>query len=306
MREGSASGAVFPENFAQTLRLRHGILKRIRSFFDESGYLEVETPLRVKCPGADFYIDALPADRGFFLATSPELHMKRLLSLKIDRIYQFTHSFRAEEEGHLHSTEFAMLEWYRAGTDYMGIMQETELLLRNIVGIAAENETEWTFPFKRITVSELYRETAGWDPVDQWDEDRYFSDWERKVEPELRSMKAFFLMNFPAPLAALSKTGREDPRICERFELFLDGVEIANAFTELTDVDEHARRFAADLEKRDCMGKAHYPRDESFMRALKAGIPECGGIAVGIDRLVMALLGISHIDQVQTFPMSRI
>ena len=306
MKECFSPEAAFPGDFSQTLRSRHKIIKKIREFFDKRGYLEVETPIRVRCPGIEPYIDALPAGEGFFLASSPELQMKRLLCSKVDRIYQITRAFRMEEEGHLHSPEFTMLEWYRAGTDYLGIMDETEELIRAVVEDADYKTVSWHFPFERIRVDDLYEKKAGWRPSQSWDEDRYFSDWAEKIEPFLYSLKGFFLIDFPAPISSLSRIKEENPLLCERFELFMNGIEIANAFTELTDYEENVSRFEKARMKRKEMGKDIYPVDEGFLRSLNSGIPDCGGIAVGIDRLLMAVLGLNNIDFVQTFPMSRL
>lgn len=306
MKESSFSEYAFPDNFFQTLKVRHQIRKKIRNFFDQRGYIEVETPIRVRCPGFDPYVDAIPSGTEFFLATSPEFHMKRLLSPEIDRIYQITHAFRAEEEGHRHNSEFSILEWYRTGTDYLGIMKETEDFIRSIgEGIDCSSSIH-RFPIERIAVDELYSENAGWRPSLDWDEERYFSDWVEKIEPFLFTLNNVFVFDFPAPLASLSKIKGDNPLVCERFELFVDGIEIANAFTELTDYDEHLIRFKKVREKRNRMGKDQYPMDRGFLNSLKSGIPECGGIAVGFDRLIMAILDLDHIDFVQSFPLSRL
>jgi len=307
MRECSSRAGAFPERFSNTLRIRHTILKNIRSFFDNRGYIEVETPLRVRCPCMDPYIDALEAGDGFYLSTSPEFHMKRLLALDIDCMYQITRAFRAEEQGQHHNSEFTMLEWYRKGTDYLGILDETEDLIRFLASDIVVSGGVWQFPFERMTVGQLYRLEAGWDPCSTWDEDRYFRDWVEKIEPSLQSLRGVFLLDFPAPLAALSKIRRDNPAVCERFELFMDGIEIGNAFTELTDYREHEIRFQTTREKRQAMHKTAYPVDELFMQSIRSGcMQDTGGIAIGIDRLVMALLDLQHIDMVQAFPLSRV
>lgn len=298
--------AQFPDNFLHILQARHTIIKKIRKFFELQGYLEVETPVRVKCPSMDPYIDAFEAGQGLYLSSSPEFHMKRLLDLDFDRMYQITRAFRAEEEGRHHSPEFTMLEWYRKGTDYLGVLNETEDLVKFILCDADFTAEQWLFPFSRIRISELYSEKAGWDPCGSWDEDRYFRDWAEKIEPYLYSFQAVFLLDFPAPLAALSTIKAGNPLECERFELFMKGLEIGNAYSELINYDEHVLRFNQAGEKRQRMGKAPYPPDESFLKSIQAGISGCGGIAIGVDRLVMALLGLSHIDLVQTFPASRL
>lgn len=305
MRKPASSYPVIPKSFAQTIKARHTIIKRTRSFFDDGGYLEVQTPIRVTCPGIEAYVDAIPAGRGFYLATSPELQMKRILAAGIPKIYQITHAFRAEELGPLHCPEFLMLEWYRTGTDYLGIMEETEELLQAIIEGLNYDCCRLTFPLPRMSVDDLYYQAAGWRPSVAWDEDRYFSDWVEKVEPVLRLQNGLFLNEFPVALASLSRLKRGQPQICERFELFLHGIEMANAFTELTDYDEHLRRFKDASRRREQMAKEVYPIDEDFMESVRIGIPECAGIALGLDRLIMALLGHSSIENIQTIPPRR-
>jgi len=297
---------MFPGDLAATLRLRHSIMQEIRRFFDNRGYTEVETPIRVPCPCVDIYIDAFTAGASLFLSTSPEFHMKRLLGLNLERIYQIGRAFRAEEAGRHHSAEFTMLEWYHTGTDYRGIMQETEQLVRRLAEALGPRCEAPSFPFARISVSELYGKYAGWDPVRCWDEERYFRDWAEIIEPALAGLGAFFLQDFPAPLAALAKIRPDDPLVCERFELFIRGLEIGNAYSELLDYDEHVRRFEHAAAARTAMGKQPYPPDAGFLEALRQGLPACGGIAVGVDRLIMALLGLDDINQVLAFPAERL
>jgi lysyl-tRNA synthetase class 2 len=299
----------FPDNFKQLLITRHTINKKIRSFFADAGYVEVETPCRVKCPGIDPYIDAIPAGSGFYLATSPELQMKRLLALGIPRIYQITHAFRSNEHGSVHNSEFAMLEWYRTGTDYWGIMEETEQLLNYLMERDSENHDIPLIkknPFQRMSVDELFREQAGWEPSKAWDEDRYFLDWVNKIDPYLATLSVIFIYDFPAPLSSLSKLKSNNQQVCERFELFIRGLEIANAFSELTDPLEQEARFKKALRKRRMMKKEEYTIDEKFIDALKGGLPACSGLALGIDRLIMALYGYSEIGMVQAFPETRL
>ena len=298
--------AIFPDDFSTTLRLRHTIIQAIRLFFDNRCYTEVETPLRVPCPCIDIFVDAFPAGASFFLSASPEFHMKRLLRLDLERIYQIGHAFRAEESGKHHSAEFTMLEWYRTDTDYLGIMEETEQLVRHVAQILGPRCTALSFPFARMTVAELYEKYAGWNPAAGWDQDRYFRDWAEKIEPALAGLGAFFLMDFPAPLAALAQISRDNPLVCQRFELFIGGLEIGNAYSELLDYDEHVRRFDQARTARAAMGKEPYPADAGFMEMLRLGLPACGGIAVGVDRLIMALLGFDNIVQVQAFPAERL
>ena len=298
----------FPDNFTQLLKIRHTVNKKIRNFFNDAGYIEVETPCRVKCPGIDPYIDAIPAGSGFYLAPSPELQMKRLLTLGIPCIYQISHAFRANEHGSLHNSEFTILEWYRTGTDYWGIMNETEQLLRYLMDDYGEHQdvTLTQAPFLRMSVDEVFKDQAGWEPSQAWDEDRYFLDWVNKIDPYLATLSVVFVHDFPAPLASLSKLKDDNAKVCERFELFIHGLEIANAFTELIDPLEQEARFKMALEKRRIMKKEEYVIDEKFLDALQTGIPACSGIALGIDRLIMSLYGYSRIDMVQAFPEARL
>ena len=301
----------FPDNFKQLLITRHTINKKIRSFFTDAGYVEVETPCRVKCPGIDPYIDAIPAGSGFYLSTSPELQMKRLLALGIPRIYQITHAFRSNEHGSLHNSEFTMLEWYRTGTDYWGIMEEIEQLLIYLMARDSENQdipliNINKISFQRMSVDELFREQAGWEPSKTWDEDRFFQDWVDKIDPYLATLQVTFVYDFPASLSSLSKLKNNNHQVCERFELFIRGLEIANAFTELTDPQEQEARFKKALAKRHMMKKEEYTIDEKFLDALRSGIPACSGVALGIDRLMMALYGYAEIGMVQAFPEARL
>jgi lysyl-tRNA synthetase class 2 len=301
----------FPNNFKDILLSRHFILSAIRTYFNAAGYIEVETPIRVVCPGLEPYIDAIPAGNGFYLSTSPELQMKRLMTVGIPRIYQITHAFRAEESGPFHNPEFTLLEWYRINTDYLGIREETEQLGKNIVEALNDNKEinyniNLAVPFKCCSVDNVYLQCAGWQPSENWDEDKYFNDWIEKVEPYLSSLKGVFVFDFPAPLASLATLKKTNKKVCERFELFINGLEIANAFTELIDSVEQEKRFINALLKREKMGKARYPIDANFLNALRSGIPECAGVALGIDRLIMALLGYTDINMVQTFPISRL
>lgn len=297
----------FPDGFSAILKKRHLLLTRIRNFFNQRDYLEVETPSRVPSPGFDPYIDAIPAGEGYYLAPSPELQMKRLLGLGIERIYQITHAFRADEQGPHHNVEFTMLEWYRTGADYLDILEEAQELVVYLTVRCGFADSEPTKPFPRISVKDLYLQQAGWDPCTRWDEDRYFKDWVDVVDPWLCRQGTIFVVDFPAPLASLARVPDDRPDICERFELFMNGLEIGNAFTELTDFAEHEQRLRHAQEKRSLMQQEVYPQDPGFMDFVRTGImPESGGMAIGVDRLFMALTGISHIDMAQAFPVSRL
>lgn len=282
------------------LVLRSRILQGLRAWFNREGFIEVETPVRLPTPALEMHIDAEPSGTAF-LRTSPELHMKRLLAAGYDRIYQIGPCFRKGERGNRHHPEYTMLEWYRTHADYRDIMRDTEQLLAalsELPGLAAPLSPP---PFPRFTVESLFLEHAGWNPVTDYDAERFEHDLVTLVEPALPRMSPVFVMDYPAPAAALSrpKPGRE--QVAERFELYINGIEIANAFSELTDPVEQRRRFEDWAEQRRAQGAPVYPLDEDFLSALELGMPLSGGIAMGIDRLAMVLAGASSLDAVMAF-----
>jgi len=281
---------------AERLRLRDLVVRRLRGWFQERGYVEVDTPQRVACPGIDVHLDAIPAGAGRHLATSPELEMKKLLAAGCARIFQISRAFRADERGERHCPEFSILEWYAAGEDYRNLMAATEEL---VAAAAAALEGEgvptrldaWPRPFVRLGVDEAFDHWAGWRPSRAFDEERFFADFVARVEPRLGGLGAVFLSDWPAPAGALARRKPGAPAVCERVELFLDGIEICNGFTELTDAREQEERFARDNAERARRGKEAYPVDRAFLDALASGIPACAGNALGLDRLLMALTG---------------
>jgi elongation factor P--(R)-beta-lysine ligase len=274
----------------------------IRAFFHQRSYREVITPVMVRCPGLDQHVEALSAGNGLFLATSPELHMKRLVCRGVERIFQITPAFRDEEQGAHHTAEFLMLEWYSVGCMYMDMMCETEELIRHVTGTCPHMSAGFSHPIDRMQVDQLYESVAGWRPSEDWNEDRYFHDWVTSVEPYLQGVPALFVYDFPAGVSALSRISPLNDRICERFELFIHGIEICNAYTELTDPEEHRIRFEHAAQRRMRQGRAAYTADEHFLRSVDAGLPMCAGNALGVDRLIMALTGARHIRQVSLFP----
>ena len=289
-------GAFAALPFVERLRLRDLVLRRLRAWFHDRGYVEVETPQRVACPGIDAHIDALPAGDGWFLATSPELEMKKLLAAGCRRIVQVARAFRAEEHGERHNAEFTLLEWYAAGEDYRDLMAHTEELVAAAAAVL-DNEgiatrlTAWPRPFARLGVDEAFERWAGWRPSRAFDEERFFEDFVTKVEARLEGLGAVFLADWPAPAGALARRSADDPAVCERVELLLDGVEICNGFSELTDAGEQQERFERDNAARVRRGKIPYAPDRHFLDALTSGIPACAGNALGVDRLLMALTG---------------
>lgn len=289
--------------FRDRLRLRDRVLRRLRDFFRERGFLEVETPQRVLCPGIDPYLDALPAGPGFWLAMSPEIEMKKLLAGGMTHLFQVARAFRAGERGERHHPEFTLLEWYAAGEDYTHLMAVTESLVRATAQVFTEARVRtripaWPTPFVRLSVDDAFDCWAGWRPSAAFEPERFFEDLVERIEPRLGELGAVFLHDYPARVGALARRRPGSPAVCERVELYLDGLEICNGFSELTDAIEQEERFARDNAERERLGKEPYPVDRRFLDALAAGIPAAAGNALGVDRLIMALAGVSRLADV--------
>jgi lysyl-tRNA synthetase class 2 len=286
------------------LELRARVMRGTRDFFMDRGYLEVETPLRVRVPAMEDHIDAEPSG-GCWLRTSPELHMKRMLCAGYERIFQIGACFRRGERGERHLPEYTMLEWYWAGAESEDLIPETLALLKAVAGVAGKtifDGVDLAAEPQVITVQEAFEAWAGWDPVAGFDADRFDVDLVEKVEPVIALEKGpVILKDFPAARAALSRLRTEDARVADRWELYLGGVELANAYTELTDAEEQRKRFLGCAEGRNERGQDLYPLDEAFLGALQNGMPACAGIALGMDRLLMRLLGTSDIRDVVAF-----
>jgi elongation factor P--(R)-beta-lysine ligase len=292
----------------EALAIRSAALRAIREFFHLEGFVEVETPTLLATPALELHIDAIHAANGF-LRTSPELHMKRLLADGCSRIFQMGPCFRNGERGDRHNPEFTMLEWYRADADYLDILRDmrrlipfvcqavhgsTRLLYR---GQSIELSGDW----HRLTVQEAFTRWAGWDPVVAYDADRFDLDTVTKIEPNIPVDRPAILTDYPAPAAALARCRQGSPPVAERWELYAGGMELANAFTELVDAAEQRRRFQECAEERRSMSKEIYALDEEFLAALEHGMPPSGGVALGVDRLVMLLADASSIEQVRPF-----
>ncbi len=284
------------------LEIRARVLRQVRAFFDTRGFVEVETPVRIAAPAPEPHIDcpaaiarpdAAALARPTFLRASPELQMKKLLAAGMDRIYQIGPCFREGERGRRHSPEFTMLEWYRTSADYLDILADMEALLSELFNF---NDHKG-FKGLRLTVREAYLRWAGWDPLEAWDQDRFDFDMATKIEPNLPK-GPLFLMDYPAPAASLARLKADDPRVAERWELYVDGLELANAFTELTDPVEQRRRFESARAERRALGEADYPLDEEFLDAL-GRMPPSGGVALGVDRLVMLACGVQDIAEIR-------
>ncbi len=293
---------------SDVLRLRSGVLQAIRSFFVERDYIEVETPVRLPAPALELHIDAEPSG-DWWLRTSPELHLKRLLAAGHSRIFELGPCFRKAERGTLHRPEFTMLEWYRGDADYHDTLAETRDLVIHVAtevlgvariqrnGTAVDLSADWVVS----TVADAFTSHAGWDPVSEYDADRFDLDLVGRVEPALPDHLPAVLMDYPVEAAALARCRPGPPAVAERWELYIAGLELANAFGELTDPVEQRLRFTECSEARKRAKKEVYPLDEPFLEALESGVKPCSGVALGVDRLVMLLGDFSDIGDVRAF-----
>ena len=289
------------------LERRARILDGIRAFFKREGSLEVETPLLVPQAAPEQFIDPFSVN-GWFLSTSPEMHMKRLMAAGYGNVFQITHCFRKGERGQLHNPEFTMLEWYRVGADYLGIIEDTERLVLAVAGDLGLGSTiryqgrdiDLSRPWPRITVSKAFRKSADWDPVLRHDPERFDLDLVDKVMPGFSVNRPTVLLDYPAANASMARLKPGNKKVAERTEVFIAGLELANAYTELTDAAELEKRFREVVEETGDSG-SHRPMPRRFLKAM-ADLPACGGIALGVDRLVMLLCDAASIDEVVAFP----
>lgn len=286
------------------LELRGRVVGAIRSFFRGRGYLEVETPVRVPTPAMEPHIDAEASGRAW-LRTSPELHMKRLVCAGYGKIFQIGPCFRQGERGSRHLPEYTMLEWYRADADSGDLVTETSELLTAVCadfGRSIFSGVDLAAPPCRLSVRDAFRDWAGWDPVEAFDSDRFDVDLVERVEPRIADFQVpVVLEGFPAERSALASLDPRDPRVALRWELYLGGMELANAYTELTEAAEQRRRFEDCGRERAKRGQEVYPLDEPFLAAMEQGMSPCAGIALGIDRLLMVMHETTDISDVVAF-----
>ncbi len=289
---------------------RAELLAEARAFFDSRGYVEVETPVLVPSPGLDLHLDAFRVTETRFLSTSPEYQMKRLLADGHARIYQITRAFRAGEIGSRHNPEFTILEFYRTQAGVEAIMRDTEQLVARLTGGSVRlgaRVIDTCPPFRRMTVLEAYAQYAGVAAAEtlRWaaeDEDQFYRVLVDVVEPALALLDhAVFVTEYPTTQASLARKKPSDPRVAERFELYVAGLELCNGFGELTDPVEQRARFVKDQADRANAGKPIYPIDERFLEALEKGLPETGGNAIGFDRLAALCCGSVEIASVMSF-----
>lgn len=274
------------------LKARATCLQRIRSFFDEQGFCEVETPVRLPAPANEAFLEPPPAGKNRWLRTSPELHMKRLLAAGAGKIYQIGPCFREYECGRKHNPEFTMLEWYRPNETIQALYEDVQALVVTVLNRPLKPQV--------FQVAERYRTLAGWDPLTAWDEDRFDEDMALIIEPSLPKEGLVYLVDYPAPAAALARLNPNDPRVAERFEAYLNGIEIANGYGELIDATEQRQRFEATIAMRQSRDLLVYPIDEDFLTALPA-MPPTAGIALGIDRLIMIACEKTSLSEVRAF-----
>jgi lysyl-tRNA synthetase class 2 len=315
-----------PTASLDALRMRAEILAKIRAFFAEREVLEVETPLLASAPVTDLHLQALScryrgpgADGGLtlWLQTSPEFAMKRLLATDSGPIYQICKAVRDGEAGRRHNPEFTILEWYRPGWDHHRLMDEIDELLATVLG---------TDSGERLTYGEAFLRYADVDPHRESDEalrtrvselgvpsagglgrdDLLDLVLTHVVEPKLGHCQPTYIHDYPASQAALARVRPGTPPLAERFEVFVEGLELANGYHELSDPTLQRQRFEADLAARREAGLPEVPIDEHLLAALEHGLPDCAGVALGFDRLVMLAMGTREIADVVAFPVERV
>lgn len=313
-----------PSASQAALKSRAQQLAFVRGFFTQRGVLEVETPVLGWCGVTDVNLDGIHAQvaagsrTGGWLQTSPEYHMKRLLAAGCGSIYQVSRVFRNGEHGRRHNPEFSMLEWYRTEFDDVALMEEVSDLVCGWLGCQRPEVVQYRGALEHwagidpfaATDRELMRR------CEQWLEPEQLADLGRDgcldllmsfaVEPHLGRDKPVFITGYPASQASLARVSRSDGfEVAHRFELYINGLELCNGYWELTDPEEQRLRFEADNELRRRSGKPKMVVDEAFLAALAQGLPECSGVALGLDRLLMLKLGVQDISEVLAFPFDR-
>lgn len=315
----------------QNAQKRSEVLHQVREFFRLRNVVEVETPALSQGTVTDVYLDAFTCKYNFladsaadqstdlYLQTSPEFHMKRLLASGYGCIFQIAKAFRHEESGKNHNPEFTMLEWYRIGFDQFDLMSEVADLLQVVLGGNKAVLSSYQDIFMQtVSVDPLatnFDELVGvlnkHEPAAEWliemnDPDLLLQFiFTEIIEPTIGLNEPQFIYDFPIAQASLAKRSSDDSRVAQRFECYFKGIELVNGFNELTDATEQVARFEEDNAKRAAQGLSSKPIDKNFIDALKHGLPECSGVALGIDRLVMLALGIKNISEAQSFSIER-
>ncbi len=312
----------------QNLQQRALILARIRAFFAEKEIMEVDTPVLSGAAITDPHLESFATrytgpghaeGKPLYLHTSPEFPMKRLLAAGSGPIYQLCKVFREGEAGRRHNPEFTLLEWYRPGFDHHALMNEVAELVAPLLGLDGKSVDKLSYreAFLRhadidplaVSLEELHSCAVGLG-ITGFDEEHDRDVWldlilTHAVEPRLGRDGLCFIYDYPASQAALARLNPENPQVAERFELYYQGVELANGFHELASAEEQRKRFTAELEKRKRSGQPLVPIDERLLSALEAGFPPCSGVALGVDRLVMLALGAESINEVMAFTIEN-
>ena len=289
----------------ENLKLRSELFRSIRNYFYDHGFIEVETPVKIHAPAPEEFIESVCSE-GDFLRTSPELAMKVLLADGMEKIFQIGACFRANEHGRRHREEFTMLEFYQRGMEYREQAVFTAEYIaraaREVLGTAKISRNGHLIDLEKIefiTVEEAFRRYAGASAAEAM-EQGMFDEWMvTTVEPQLGRDGLTFLCDYPASCASLARLRADDPSVAERWELYIDGLELANAFGELTDPEEQKARFKAALEYRASQGMHPYPEPVEFFDALDRGLPQSSGCAMGLDRLTMIFCGANDIADVR-------
>lgn len=309
------------------LKQRAHILATIRQFFNDRGVLEVETPLLCHTSVTDPFIESIPAffkshggtkELRYYLQTSPEYAMKRLLAAGSGDIFQICKAFRQGDVGRFHNPEFTMLEWYRLGFDHHALMDEMDVLLQTVLSIPKA---------RRITYHDLFKTFLQIDPYDTSEEallkcakdheldlateNHDIDTWldilqSQLIEPAMSHDTAWFVYDFPPSKAALARIHPGNPATAARFEVYYQGIELANGFHELQSADEQRKRFENNLLQRQRQDLPLLPIDEHFLAALSHGLPDCAGVALGVDRLVMLALNTKALSDITSFIFERV
>ena len=314
-----------PSASIKNLLTRAKLIEEIRRFFTDRGLLEVETPVLSEFGVTDVHLATFSTEfispfgeqsKTLWLSTSPEYHMKRLLAAGSGPIFQIGKVFRNEEAGNRHNPEFTMLEWYRPHFDMYRLINEVDDLLQQILECPPAESMSYQFAFQQYVgldplsadLSELVEKAKKYQLMGAENESRdtllqfLFS---AVVEPQIGQEAPVVVYHFPASQAALAQISSEDLRVAERFEFYYKGLELANGFHELSDAREQLRRFQQDNLQREKMGLPVRTIDTRLLSALQAGIPNCSGVALGVDRLLMIAMGAEHIKEVISFAIDN-
>jgi len=312
-----------PTTSREILIARAEMLGKIRNFFKSKNVLEVDTPALSQGTVTDVYLEPMTSHcsnveggkQTLYLQTSPEFSMKRLIAAGSGCIYQICRAFRDDESGRMHNPEFLLLEWYRMGYDYYQLMSEMDELLHLILGTKKADKVSYQQLF--IDYLQIDPLIAPLEDLQQIvfnkmnglkldDRDQLLQVlFSSLIEPEIAKERPLMVFEFPASQSALACLSPTDPRVAERFEVYFQGIELANGFHELTDDAEQRQRFTNDNQQRKASGKDEKPLDERFLSALESGLPDCSGVALGLDRLLMLQLQKKSIAEVMPFPINR-